>query len=272
MTCASVNGKFDVEVISMCVVPIKISHQNCKKTIRTYAMLDNCSQGSFIKQDLLKRLGVDGQKLSLNLKTLTGEKSEETLMVDNLKVAGVNKMNNDWISLPKVYSKKTLPVEKEEVATPEKVSKWKYLDSIKSEITQTDDIEIGMLIGANCMKALEPLKIIPSKDGGPYAYQTKLGWCIVGPIQNVGHQNSLKCNRVAMKDASTVKLSRHHFLIENASKDMSIEQMFEQMYYSDFTEKGAQIEKIDGNLEQLSKNDRRFLEILDAGTRKNGNH
>ena len=235
-------------------------------------MLDNCSQGSFIKQDLLKRLGVDGQKLSLNLKTLTGEKSEETLMVDNLKVAGVNKMNNDWISLPKVYSKKTLPVEKEEVATPEKVSKWKYLDPIKSEITQTDDIEIGMLIGANCIKALEPLKIIPSKDGGPYAYQTKLGWCIVGPIQNVGHQNSLKCNRGAVKDASSGKLSRHHFLIENASKDMSIEQMFEQMYYSDFTEKEAQIGKIDGNLEQLSKNDRRFVEILDAGTRKNGNH
>ena len=44
-------------------------------------------------------------------------------MVDNLKVGGVNKMNNDRISLPKVYSKKTLPVEKEEIATPEKVSK-----------------------------------------------------------------------------------------------------------------------------------------------------
>ena len=78
MTCASVNGKFDVEVISICVVPIKISHQNCKKT---YAMLDNCSQGSLIKQDLLQRLSIDGQKLSLNLKTLTGEKSEENLMV-----------------------------------------------------------------------------------------------------------------------------------------------------------------------------------------------
>ena len=107
---------------------------------------------------------MDGQKLSLNLKTLTGEKSKETLMVDNLNVAGVKKMNNDWISLPKVYLKKTLPVEKEEVVTPEKVSKWKYLDEIKSEITQTDDIEIGMLIGTNCMKALEPL-----------ACQTKLG-------------------------------------------------------------------------------------------------
>ena len=48
-----------------------------------------------------------------------------------------------------------------------------------------------------------------------------------------------------MKDASSCKLSRHRFLIESASKDMSIEQMFEQMYSSDFTEKGAQIEKID---------------------------
>ena len=82
-------------------------------------MLDNCSQGSFIKQDL-QRLGLDGQKLSLNLKTLT----EETLIVYNLKVARLNKMNNEWISLPKVFSKKTLPAEKEEVATPEKVSKW----------------------------------------------------------------------------------------------------------------------------------------------------
>ena len=53
---------------------------------------------------------------------------------------------------------------------------------------------------------------------------------------------------------------------------MSIEQMFEPMYYSDFTEKGAQIGKIDGNLEQLPKNDKRFLEIQDADTRKNGNH
>lgn len=51
-----------------------------------------------------------------------------------------------------------------------------------------------MLIAAICMKALEPPKIIPCKDGGHYAYQKELGWCIVEPIQNVGHQNPLKCN------------------------------------------------------------------------------
>ena len=36
MTRASVNGKIDVKIIGMCVVPIKISHQNCKKTAMTY--------------------------------------------------------------------------------------------------------------------------------------------------------------------------------------------------------------------------------------------
>ena len=81
---------------------------------------------------------------------------------------------NDRIPFPKVYSKKMLPIEKEEVVTPGKVSKWKYLDSIKSEITQTNVIEIGKLIWVSCMKALEPLKIIPSNDG-PSAYQTKHG-------------------------------------------------------------------------------------------------
>ena len=76
-----------------------------------------------------------------------------------------------------------------------------------------------------------------------------------------------------MRDASTNKLARHHFLIENASKDMSIEQMFQQMYYNDFNEKVTQVMKIDGNIEQLSKNNKRFLEILGVDIHKeNVNH
>ena len=45
--------------------------------------------------------------------------------------------------------------------------------------------------------------------------------------------------------------------------------MFEQMHYNDLNGKDTQIRKIYGNIEELSKNDQRFLKILDAGTRKN---
>ena len=33
-----------------------------------------------------------------------------------------------------------------------------------------DNIKIGMLIGANCSKAIEPIEVIPSQEGGPYAF------------------------------------------------------------------------------------------------------
>ena len=55
------------------------------------------------------------------------------------------------------------------------------------------------------------------------------------------------------------QISKHDFLIENAGKDISLEQMFEWMYCIDLNEKGTQIGKIDRNIEQLSKNDKGFL-------------
>lgn len=54
---------------------------------------------------------MQGQKLSLNLKPITGEKPEETLMVDNLKSSGANNIN-DWISLPKVFKRKHFQLKK----------------------------------------------------------------------------------------------------------------------------------------------------------------
>ena len=59
-----------------------------------------------------------------------------------------------------------------------------------------------------------------------------------------------------MKDVSTRKLAKHHFLTENSSKYMSIEQMFEHLYSNDLNEKGTQIGWIEGNIEQLSINDK----------------
>ena len=51
-----------------------------------------------------------------------------------------------------------------------KLEKWKYFEPILGEISEKDDIQVDLLIGANCGKALEPIKFISSEVQGPYAY------------------------------------------------------------------------------------------------------
>ena len=197
-------------------------------------MLDNCSQGSFIRDELIKDLGITGRKLQLSLKTLTGEKSEDTMAIDGLAVYEIDlkkTRTNEWIELLSAYSKQFLPVEREEIATPNKINKWDYLKSISREITQ-QDIEIEMLIGANYMKALEPLEIISSRNDGPYAHRTKLGWCLVGPTVNNSSNKSLKYNHIAVKDVILEQVGSHHFKIDNRLKrsEIGVKEIFERMF------------------------------------------
>ena len=68
--------KHQRKVISMCIVPVKIKSAAQEKDVLTYAMLDNCSQGFFIQEALVKEMQTSGRKATLNLKTLNGERSE----------------------------------------------------------------------------------------------------------------------------------------------------------------------------------------------------
>ena len=54
-------------------------------------MLDNCSQASFIRNELIEDLGITGRKLQqLSLKTLIGKKSEGTMAIDGFIVSGID--------------------------------------------------------------------------------------------------------------------------------------------------------------------------------------
>ena len=59
--------------------------------------------------------------------------------------------------LPRLYARKELPVDKEEIAISEKITAWEYLKPVTKEIVENDGVRIGLLIGANCMKVLEPM-------------------------------------------------------------------------------------------------------------------
>ena len=48
LSCAST--RFRSDIISMCVVPVQIFHRDSSEVLYTYAMLDNCIQGTFVKK------------------------------------------------------------------------------------------------------------------------------------------------------------------------------------------------------------------------------
>ena len=97
-----------------------------------------------------------------------------------------------------MYARRNLPVDKEQIATPARIYNWEYLKPISNEVVQDDVIVVGLLIGANFMKALEPMKIIFGKKDGIYAYKTLLGWCIVGTIINTETGRGISCHRGAV--------------------------------------------------------------------------
>ena len=191
---------------------------------------------------------ISGMKTTLNLKTLNGERSESTTAIEGLQVAG-SKDGSTWIKMPRIYNRKHLPVDKKKVATPDKIEEWDYLKTISPEITQIDDVEVGLLIGANCMKALETLKVIASNTGGPYTYQTRLVWCIVGPISNMVGKDSIGCHRIAVQDAVSSKIADYQFVVEEFMKDISLEEMFQKMHQNDFVEK--KVTNVNGLLEKM---------------------
>ena len=65
-----------------------------KKMVPTNAMLDNCSQDSFILDSVVKKLGIHGTKVTL--------RCESTVSIEDIKVTGMHG-DSSWLSIPKLY-------------------------------------------------------------------------------------------------------------------------------------------------------------------------
>ena len=66
------SSSIESKIISMFVVPVNVSHSKSKKEFSTNGMLGNCSQGSFIKEYIQKKLGAVGTNDDIAVKTLNG--------------------------------------------------------------------------------------------------------------------------------------------------------------------------------------------------------
>ena len=168
----------------MCVMPVKVNYGS-SPVVETYVMLDSCSEGTFIEKGLLKELKISGINTNTTVKTLNGERSKESVVIDGLEVANGTKLssNGKCIRLPKTYSREKLSTGSGSFTSKE-LQKWTYLDKIKGEICPRKDVNTRILIEENYAEALEPVKVINSENGGNYAFKTVLGWCVVCPLKS----------------------------------------------------------------------------------------
>ena len=165
-------------------------------------MPDTCSQATFVSDNLLKKLGLFGVRTSINIKTLNGNEKVTSSLIERLMVSKQPLSKDKRIQLvkmPKVYSREQIPVDSGEIATPEKLKRWKVFDNIIRDIARDDKVSVELLIGASCIQALEPISLISSQGGAPYALQTILCRCIVGPIEcTLRKVGTVSCNCIAV--------------------------------------------------------------------------
>ena len=129
----------------------------------------------------MQSLGIDGARTQLSPNTLGSHNCVTDCALFSLEVFDLEE--NNFVELPTVFSVPGLPVSKESIPRQEDVTTFPYLRDIQIPTMNT---EVGLLIGNDVPKALEPREVRMSQDQGPFAIKTVFGWTINGRLGRFG--------------------------------------------------------------------------------------
>ena len=95
-------------------------------------MLDNCSTGTFIRDDVREELEVVGTETNLVIKTINGSEFHNTTVLTDLVVTDLD--GNNSVKLPRTFTRDEIPASEEEIPRPESIRNWHHLQRIADEI------------------------------------------------------------------------------------------------------------------------------------------
>ena len=254
---------FDHGTSHSLIVPVWLHHQgNPRGKVKVYALLDEQLDACFIKESTLTAVGVDGPEVNLELSTVFGQETITSKKLTGLTVRGVNETTE--IILPRAYTRNVIPARRSQIPRHDTALKWPHLESMASHLIPLDtEAEVGLLIGANCARAIKPHVMIPGNDDDPYAKRTALGWGIFGEINPQGEDDSnddsrddVFCNPTATCDVqqeiqATSNKKACYFALKTQVKEILSPLRISKMFTLDFNERATE-EK------SLSFEDRRY--------------
>ncbi|CAC5386643.1 unnamed protein product [Mytilus coruscus] len=108
------------------------------------------------------------------------KKVVDSSVISGLEVCDIN--GNNAISLPPIFTRPNLPVSRKDIVSSNDLREWPHLRDVPLNRV---DCDVGLLIGINVPRAMEPWDVIASVDNSPFAMKTLLGWVINGPLDVV---------------------------------------------------------------------------------------
>ena len=155
----------------------------------------------------------------------------DRFIVQDLVISNLDE--NNFISLPVLYTRTEIPVAKDDIPTQEDIDQWPHLNGV---YLPNVSAEIGLLIASDVPEALDPLEVKISQDGGPYASRTRIGWAVNGPLKR--HHQGPRVTSFFVK------------------VDAELQEMVEGFYNCDFSE------SIADSKTELSQDERRFMKRI----------
>ncbi len=247
------------------IVPVWLYHENnAKKRRMVYALLDSQSDACFVKESTVQALGVDGPDVNLKLSTVLAEEMVTCQRISGLVVRGVNEEAE--INLPRTYTRTAIPAKRGQIPRRETAEQWNHLNAIATKmIPYQRNVEVGLLIGLSCTKAIKPKEVIPGSEDEPYAVRTVLGWGVIGVVDKnsgVYEENSnISVNRTIANEVKPQDQGRFRLALNTQVKEVLSPQQINRMMEQDFNEC-----KSDGPA--MSHEDRVFLKKVSNGIKK----
>ncbi len=249
--CTScISGADSTRDMNSQIVPVVVSHvDKPSEHVHVYAMIDEQSDACFVSDKLLSSLNVHSTPVQVKLSTVMGEELIQCNKVAGLVVKGANESTE--IPLPGCYTRNRIPGSRSQIPHPDKVKHLGHLQKVADRLQPYQDgMEIGLLIGINCIRAVKPREIISGGEDEPYAVRTALGWGVVGCI-----------SKTELPDCKD-NMTQRSFVFRTHVTEVSPAQL-NLMFNQGFDETASQ--------SKMSVEDAKFLEIAKRGIHYNDN-
>lgn len=195
-------------------VPIQIRFND--KTTDIGAFLDEGSSGTFIDEDVAKKLGANGPKSQLCIHyTSNNSHCEEESIKTSFKIKSNDERAKEYV-LKDVQTVKELNLSSQTLNYPTMRDNFEHLKGIS--VQSYRNLKPQLLIGLNNWRIGVPLEIRTGNAGDPIAARCQLGWSIFAADCKNASQNVHYCNHIDEQHQSNEKLEslvKHYYSLDS---------------------------------------------------------